>query len=252
MVENKRLIVVGCMALALFAVIRFPASTAFSWFAPAGVGAFGIEGTIWNGKARLINAPGLQFRNTEWDVAAWRLLIGQLGGDFNTRWGGGFVEASGNAGIGGKISLRNIRGSFDIRQLNSVLGTPDIGGVATVDLSELVLKNSWPTRIVGSGQLKNLTSPLMGRGAAQLIGDIGFEFDADTETDSETVTGKLRDTGGPLQLEGSLLLTPPGNYDLKARLKARETAAESLRRNLMFLGAPEPDGNHIFQLAGSI
>lgn len=248
----KRLAIIGAVTLLVFMLVRFPASTAFAWFAPDGVGAFGVSGTVWKGRARLISAPGLLFRNSEWDLAAWRLLLGQAGGDFSTRWGGGFLEASGSISIAGTVRLRDVRGSFDITQLSGALATPDIGGVASLDFSELVLRDNWPTRIVGTGRLRNLTSPLMGSGAAQLIGDIAFEFDADTETSSETVTGKLSDAGGPLELQGTLILTPPGNYDLKSRVRARPDAPESLRRNLSFLGAPEPDGMRIFQLAGSI
>ena len=63
MVTTARLTLVGSIALVLFLLLRFPASTAFAWFAPSGVGAFGVTGTLWNGKAQLISAPGLQFRN---------------------------------------------------------------------------------------------------------------------------------------------------------------------------------------------
>jgi hypothetical protein len=58
--------------------------------------------------------------------------------------------------------------------------------------------------------------------------------------------------GGPLELKGTILLRPPGSYTLKARVKARDSAPEALKKNLEFLGAPESDGMRIFQLAGSI
>ncbi len=252
MPSSKRLLLIGLSCLILFLVLRFPASTAFAWFAPANVNGFGISGTIWGGEARLISVAGLQLRNTEWQVAPWRLLTGQLGGRFRSRWGGGFIEANGGIRLSGTISLTEVRGSFDIAPLNSVFGIPNIGGIATVDLSEVVIRENWPQRLVGRGELRSLSSPLMGSGAAQFIGDIGFQFNTNTETDRDTVTGQLQDTGGPLQLNGTLKLTPPHNYDLKTRLRARQEAPESLRRNLQFLGAPEADGTHVFQLAGSL
>jgi len=249
---QRRLTLVGILALCLFLVARFPAATAFAWFAPEGVGAFGVTGTVWQGQAKVISAGGMQLRNTQWELARWPLLVGHLGGELDTRWGGGFLNARGSVTRGGTIRLQDLRGSFDIGQLNAMLGLPGIGGTATLDLSELVLRDNWPVRAVGTGNLRNLTSALMGRGAAQLIGDIGFEFNSDTETAPDTVTGNLQDTGGPLQLNGSLILTPPSNYEIMTRVKARDNAAESLRRNLSFLGQPEPDGTRIFQLAGSV
>ena len=248
----RRLTIVGTLALCLFLLARFPAATAFAWFAPEGVGAFGVSGTLWNGQAKVISATGMQFRNTKWDIALWQLLLGRFGGDLDTRWGGGFINASGSVSAAGTVRLSNMRGSFDVGQLSTLLGTSGIGGTATLDIQELQLENNWPVRLVGSGQLNNLTSSLMGRGAAQLIGDIGFRFDSDTETAPDTVTGELQDAGGPLQLDGTLVLTPPANYEIVTRVKARPEAADSLRRNLNFLGQPEPDGTRIFQLAGSM
>ena len=248
----SRLLTVGLISLVLFMVARFPAATAFAWFAPAEVQAFGVTGTVWSGEAKLINAGGLQLRNTEWNVKILRLLTGRLSGPFRTRWGGGFIEADGGVNLTGTISLENVKGSFDIAPLNNVLGIPNIGGIATVDLSEVIIRDNWPQRLVGRGELRSLSSPLMGRGDAQFIGDVGFLFNTDTETALNTVTGQLQDTGGPLQLNGTLILTPPGNYDLKTRLKARASAPETLQQNLKFLGSPEADGTHLFQLAGSI
>ncbi|MBT8422744.1 MAG: type II secretion system protein N [Gammaproteobacteria bacterium] len=247
----RRLALVGALALCVFILARFPAATAFAWFAPDGVGAFGVSGTIWRGEAKVISAGGVQLRNTRWDIALSQLLLGRFGGDVDTRWGGGFLNASGSVSVLGTVRLRDVKGSFDLGQANALLGSPGIGGTAKLDFQELRLENNWPVHAIGTGQLTNLTSAMLGRGAAQLIGDVGFEFDSNTETAPDTVTGKLQDTGGPLQLDGTLELTPPANYEIVTRIAARDTAAESLRRNLSFLGQPEPDGTRIFQLAGS-
>lgn len=252
MTDFRRLIIVGALALCVFLLGRFPAATALAWFAPDGVGAFGVSGTVWNGKAKVISAGSLQFRNTEWDITLSQLLLGRFGGDIDTRWGGGFLDANGSISIGGTVRLSDVKGSFDIGQLNALLGNAGVGGTATLDMQEIRLEDNWPVYVVGNGRLTNLTSELMGRGAAQLIGDIGFRFDSLTETAPDTVTGLLEDAGGPLELNGTLVLTPPANYEIKARVKARASAADSLRRNLNFLGQPEPDGARIFQLAGSL
>ena len=252
MPSPKQLAVAGTAALLVFMLSQFPAATAFAWFAPAGSGGFGFQGTVWNGSARLISIGGQQLRNTRWKLSVWRLITGRIAGEFETRWGGGFIETQASVSFTGAIDMKGVRGSFDIAPLSPLLGIPQAGGIATIDLSEVEVRDNWPRRLVGSGEIRNLSSPLMGRGDAQLIGDIGISFDTSTETDVDTITGLLSDTGGPLELNGTLLLTPPGNYELKSRVKARSGAAESLRRNLNFLGAPEPDGTHIFQIAGSI
>jgi len=250
--RTRQLAVAGTAALLVFMLSQFPAATAFAWFAPAGSGGFGFQGTIWNGSARLISVGGQQLRNTRWELSVWRLFTGRLAGDIETRWAGGFIEGWASVSVTGAIDMREVRGSFDIAPLSPLLGLPQAGGIATLDLSEVAVRDSWPQRLIGTGEVRNLSSPLMGSGEAQVIGDIGISFDTATETDADTITGLLNDTGGPLELSGTLLLTPPGNYELRSRVRARRGAPEALRRNLNFLGAPEPDGTHIFQIAGSI
>jgi hypothetical protein len=93
---------------------------------------------------------------------------------------------------------------------------------------------------------------MLGTGADGLLGDFVLSFDSTTETDADSVKGKISDAGGPLEVSGELLLTPPSQYALKVRVKARNEASIAMRRNLEFLGQPEGDGARIFELAGSI
>jgi len=252
MPANKTLLTAGLCALALFLLTQFPASTAIAWFAPAEVGAFGVSGTVWSGKARLISVAGLQFRNTEWNLRLPGLLLGRLGADFSSRWEGGFIEGYGATSLTGVIRLENMRGSFDIAALQGLFGIPKIGGIANIRFSEAVIQDNWPHLLVGEGELRSLSSPLMGSGEAQFIGDIAFNFDTATETDTGTITGRLEDAGGPLQLSGTLILTPPSNYALKTKVSARENAPAALRKNLTFLGAADADGTRQFELSGSL
>lgn len=243
---------IGLLLFILLLLVQFPAGSAFRLLAPEGVSGFGFSGTAWKGSARIISLGGQDFRNIEWDVSAWRLLTGRLAGSFKSRWANGFVEGFGSLGIGGTMRLQDTQAAFGTSVLAAAFGIPSVGGQANLRVTELELRNNWPYRLVGKGELRNFSSPLMGRGEADIIGDLALEFDTSTETDDATITAQLTDIGGPLELRGTLVLTPPGNYTLKARIRARPEAPEALRRNLEFLGPPEADGMHIFELAGSI
>lgn len=249
---SRTQLLTGLALLGVFTVILFPARTAVGWFAPADVSVFGVSGTVWEGRARIIRIGNMQLRNSEWDLSILRLFTGRLAGDFKTRWSGGFMEGFGSIGVSGTVSLRDATLSMDISMLDNLMGVGNIGGQLSARLAELELMDNWPQRLVGTGEVRNLTSAMMGQGRPQTLGSIGFNFDTSTETDSEVVTGQLRDTGGPLELSGTLVLTPPGNYELKTRIKARPGAAPALLNNLSFLGAADPDGSRLFQLAGSI
>lgn len=249
---DKKLAALGLACLLVFALSSLPARLVLAIVTPAEVSTFGINGTIWQGSARIIAFNGQQFRNTEWNLSVPRLFLGQLGGEFKTRWGDGFMEGSGSIGLTGTITLGETSASFNAASLESLLGIPRVGGQVSLQLSELEVQDNWPYRLVGTGEIRNFSSPLMGAGAADIIGNVTLDFDTATETDGDAITGKLTDSGGPLVLKGTVLLKPPGSYTLKVRLKTRPDAPEALEKNLEFLGAPEADGMRVFQLAGSI
>jgi len=243
---------VGLACFLFFLIAFFPARAGFALFAPDTVSGFGFSGSIWNGSARLINAGGQQLRNTEWDIALTQLMLGRIGGDFKTRWNGGFAEGFGTISVAGTLRLSETRASVDAAALQMVAGAPALGGQITLQINELKLDDNWPSHLIGQAAVTNLSSSMMGRGAAELIGNFEVYFDSTQEIDPNVLTGNISDTGGPLELTGTLQVEAPANYTLKTRLKARPDAPASLERNLEFLGSPEADGSRLFQFAGSL
>jgi general secretion pathway protein N len=249
---NLKLVVLGLSCFLILLISLFPARAGFALFSPDSVDGFGISGTLWNGNAKIINVGGQQLRNTEWNIALSQLPLGRLGGDFKTRWSNGFAEGFGTVSFGGTIRLSETRAGVDAAMLQSAFGTPAIGGQINLLISTLELNDNWPSQLIGRAEVLNLSSSLMGRGEAAQIGNFSLEFDSTTETEADVLTGIILDTGGPLELKGRLLLTPPANYTLKTRLKARPDAPESIQNNLEFLGPSQPDGRRLFELAGSL
>lgn len=250
---QKRLIGLGAACFVLFVIAFFPARAAFSLL-PGEISAFGVNGTLWSGSARIINVSGQQLRNTEWNLTLPRLLLGQLGGEFKTRWPGGFLEGTGSISLFGNISLSETTANFDAAMLKSAFNLPDVRGQVSVQLQELALNSleEWPAIVIGTAEIRNLSSQLMGRGAAAEIGSVAITFDTTTDTDDSVINGAIEDIGGPVAATGNLMLTKPVSYALKVRIRARDEASAALKQNLEFLGPVESDGNRVFQLAGSI
>jgi len=180
------------------------------------------------------------------------LLIGQLSLDIKTRWNGGFVEGQATAGITGSISIDDLIAGFELAAIKGFIGAPDITGQANIRIKHLLLKDNWPVELLATGEIRDLSSSLMGRGDAARIGSVGIDFDTSTATDVNTLKGVIEDTGGALEISGTLLLTKPTDYGINVRVKARPEASQALQSNLAFLGTTESDGSRIFQLAGSL
>jgi hypothetical protein len=249
---DRKMLVAGAVCFLLFFIAMFPARTLFAVALPDSVQGFGVEGSIWNGSARIINVAGQQLRNTEWNLAIARVLLGQFGGDIKTRWGGGFAEGFATVSLGGTLRLTDAQTAFDAGMLRSMLNTPEMRGQVSLDIQELEVVDNWPRRLTGKGEIRNFSSPLMGRGTDEIVSNISIEFDSSTETEEGTVTGRISDAGGPLEIKGTLQLKSPGSYELNTRVKARPDAPRAIRVNLRFLGEPDAEGNYTFKLEGSV
>jgi hypothetical protein len=76
-------------------------------------------------------------------------------------------------------------------------------------------------------------------------------FAADGLKPGTPLTGVLKDTGGPLEVAGTVKITPPRSYELTGTAKPRPEAPPELRNALQMLGPATPDGSHALSLAGS-
>lgn len=253
MAEHKKLVVLGVASLLVFLLSQMPASILFLALSPLNVQGFGVNGTVWNGSATIVNVGRQQIRNTEWDLAVGSLLLGRLGGDFKSEWGDGFAAGNGSLSVGGTIRLSELSAGVNAKMASSLFSLPAANGIVTVDIQQLVVANNWPQTLTGIAEVSGLYSTaLMGPSAATMALDLEIEFDSETETAEGTITGRIKDTGGPVELNGTLTLTQPGNYDVNVIVKARPGAPAALQDNLKFIGTPDASGSRTFNLQGSI
>ena len=83
-------------------------------------------------------------------------------------------------------------------------------------------------------------------------GNYAAEFDTETVPQDGRLTGAVSDDGGPVEVGGNIVLTPPGDYELQAKLKARPGAPADITSALSLAGPAGPDGRREVSLAGSL
>jgi hypothetical protein len=126
-----------------------------------------------------------------------------------------------------------------------------MAGQVKVDIDTLTLADNWPQEIVAVVRVESLSSTLIAPGRDGLLGNAIAEFDSAQETEDGVVTGIIRDEGGPLGLDGKLILTQPNTYSLSVLVKDNAEASDMLRQNLLFLGSANADGARLFELSGN-
>lgn len=243
------LVALGVGAFLLFALATFPASVVLSRLGSAGVRAGGVSGSIWNGRAQVLQVRGANIGGVEWKLHVLPLFTAHVNADVKVTRADGFATTQLSVGPTGSISLKALTASLPLSALPP--GAIPGGWVGTLNakFSQLIVENGWPTKVDGSLDAVDLTGPA--RKPAK-VGSYRVVFDP-TASSAEMLQGTLSDAGdGPLEIKGTVQLKTDRSYTIDALIAARPNAPRSLVNSLEYLGPPDPQGRRQFSMAGTM
>lgn len=249
--ERKLLIATGVGCFVVFALAFIPARV-ISGIVPAEAAKLtDMSGTLWSGNVQSVEVGGIQLRDVNWELHAFALLIGRLSLTIDAKWGSGYVRGDVGAGIGGSLRFRDVQVLGPLAPVLRQLNLGGSGGDLAIEVAALDIADEWPTQIVGSARVARVPLNMLGIPGGT-SGNYSIEFDIEDVADDGVIPGVLSDDGGPLEVFGELRLTPPRDYAIQARVKARPEAPAELANGLMLVGPKTPDGSHEFEMAGSL
>ncbi len=239
----------GLAALLVSLVALLPARVVFGVLGlPAGA-ASGLSGTVWRGTAERLSLGGVTLGPVRWTTRPARLLAGQVAADVEATLPDGFVNGTIALAMGGKIAITNLEAAAPLSWLAPAAGAS--GGQLAARFDKLVLRAGRVETAIGTLNVAGVVLPIPTAGRQLGPGSYSVAFDAQALGSEEPLTGLLSDTGGPLEIAGTVLLTPPRAYELKGKAKPRPEAPPELRNALQMLGPATPDGAHDLSIAGS-
>lgn len=242
---SRRLIIIGAIALAAGLIVTFPARIVHQWFAPEGVRLSGISGSIWRGRAAEGVVNGIYVRNLGWQLHPLSLFTGQLAYSTELELSGGFAEGDIGVTPTGRIALRDFNATLPLAAFDRALRLQGLAGDLSLQVARADIDNGWPVSLQGNVAVSNLLIRAL---ASTPLGSYRAEF----QTTDEAITGSVEDTGGVLELAGTLRLTPERNYSLIGRVGATVDAPDSVTQQLRFLGTPDARGLREFRFEGAL
>src|SRR5262245_50850502 len=191
------LVVLGVGAFLLFAIVTLPASVVLSWLGSSGVYAGGVSGSIWNGRAQVLQVQGANIGSVEWKLHALPLLTAHANADVKVTRIDGFAQTQISVGPTGTMAFKSLTASLPLSALpaNTIPG----GWTGTINgrFSELTLEKGWPTRVNGNLEVLDLNGPARKPAKA---GSYRVVFDPAAST-ADALKGAITDAGdGPLQV----------------------------------------------------
>jgi general secretion pathway protein N len=245
----------GAGAYVAFAIVSMPAGTAYRWLAPEAIRLAGLQGTVWSGRAASGVLAGAAVHDLRWDIEPWALCLGRLAATLELRFADGFASSRVTATLR-TIELNDLRASMSLTSLAGVLPSAAAGaqGLASLTFASIEIDHQgWPMDADGELRLSQLTvPPLIPMGTNKLVplGEYRLAF---TPTAGEGLSATVSDTGGPLEVSGSLHLGADRRYQLVGYARPRPDADPMLVQGLQLMGGDaDSSGKREFSLSGSL
>jgi Type II secretion system (T2SS), protein N len=240
---------IGALALVAFALIllaRFPAAWALGAL-PAGLSCDAVDGTVWNG-----TCSGLMLRHQQligdlaWQLHPVRLLLGRLAAHVELTQTGDYVNADLELAPGGHVFASDVHASVHLNPALLPQLPAGLRGVVRADLSRLELDHGRLADLQGRIEAHDLAQ---GGANTTELGSYGLSFSPAAARAAPV--GELHDLGGPLDLSGTLRMTPEPGFVLDGKVAPRSTASANLVRQLQMLGAADAQGRRSFSIANT-
>jgi general secretion pathway protein N len=243
------LIALGAGAFVIFALVTLPASIVLSRLGSTGISASGVSGSVWNGKAQVLQVQGMNIGGVEWDLHVLPLFTLHLNADVKLSRVDGFATTAVSVGPGGKVTLKQLTASLPLSAINNPQFNGWTGQV-NAKFARLTLDKGWPVDVDGTLDAVDITGPP--RKPAN-VGSYRVVFDPAAST-PELLQGAVSDAGnGPLLINGTIKLKAADrSYEIDALVGTKGNTPQNLARALEFLGPPDAQGRRQFSMAGAL
>lgn len=244
MSARKRIIMLaaaGLLAALIGIVVHFPARLALAWFAPAGIVAWGVDGSVWTGRAAGVVVRGHDLGSLAWEARPAGLLALEPAWELSLRTPDGFVAGRFAAALlGNRQQISDLEGAFELATLPPALVPRGVAGQARFSLQLLQLESGWPTAVTGRATVAELELP----GVILALGPFEFVF----PEHEGTPVGAVRSLGGPLAVDGQIELPGPGQWQFSAELAPGENPPRELVDGLRFVGEDLGNGRRRLEM----
>jgi len=242
---KKRLIAAGLATFIVGLVIAVPARVPYNWFSAPDFRMSGVSGTVWRGQADEGTIAGLYLRDMQWTFRPLSILRGRLAYRVESNSAFGIIRSVVGLGVSGAITVQDFDGSFPLQEFRDLFQLQGFEGTLHVNFESVVINHGFPTAATGTVRLSNLLAPQL---SPRVIGDYRAEF---TST-ADGIRGLVEDSGGVLDVTGTISLGPDRSYSFVGTIAALPEAPAGLTNQLSFLGSPDERGYRDFRIEGRL
>jgi general secretion pathway protein N len=242
---NRTVAILAVVLFALTVLLRAPASWLIGAL-PNSIQCLQPAGSMWRGACGQLRVAGAALSDVRWQLHPWTLWRGRLELALQSADVRAPAHATLALATGGEHTLRDLQADMPIDSGFLPLFPSGWSGRLQLALTQLHFKSDRLTAIEGTITARSLAQVR----PAMPFGSFELRFPASPRADG-AIVGELRDVGGPLSVNGTLIVRNGSEYVLSGSAAARADANAELAKAVEFLGPADAQGRRQYSLAGS-
>lgn len=202
-------------------------------------------GTIWHGRCTALRIGSAAVGNATWHLRTLDLVRLRLGADLAIVQPGLNLSATVTLLPTGRVIAHDVSADIQLGYALVERLAPNLRGSVRLLAGEVVVEDGWIRGLRGEIRVSGLEQTYP---QALALGAYRIVF-AEPATADGRLVGRLTDQGGPLDVQGSLILLPERGYELTGTVAARSAASPTLAGQIRFLGSADAAGRRAFALS---
>ena len=207
---------------------------------------YGVQGTLWHGKASRLNSDLYTLNNLQWDMVWWRLLAGEISFAVQGYYNQQPVSTHIGLSITGKVIGHDLQARLaaaDVAEL-AMIPIAKLGGSMQLKLDHFSWRN---------GELPLADGELLWQQASISIAQtVSLGNTTITLQQQDGMLADIHNQGGDLKLQGQATANPSADYKLKLTLVPTRDNNTNLINSLNSFAKKQPDGSFLFESDGKI
>jgi len=246
LIQSKRgLLLVAGITVITGLVLMFPARVAYRWAAPVDLALSGLQGTVWYGQADAGLTRGAYLQDIRWRIKPLGFFTGKIVYHIEATPASGFIESDLGVGIGGALTLSDLKASLPLQPLSGALQMRGLRGNASLQFERIRLEGNLPVAADGFLEVRDLLVPRIAR---ESIGGYRIEF----FSQDGGIAASVEDTDGVVDIAGRLQVNADRSYQFLAQVVAKPEAPQRLKTQMQYLPPANDRGQQELRIEGSL
>ena len=209
----------------------------------------GISGTLWQGKASSISIDNtIRLQTTRWSFSPWKLFIGQIALDIETRYMDNDIRSEIGTSFLGRYFINDLSAKILAKDVAQLADIPlaQLSGLIALDIEHAQWKQGELPIATGIINWKDATVTVADTAS---LGNVSITL---SESDQDLLNAEIKNQGGDIKISGTAELVPEADYAVDIKLTPTASANNNIKQSLGLFAQRQNNGDYILKKSGPL